>query len=289
MSETKTNLRQASNKVKVAGIVSSKDLRIETKDGVDVIQGSISVEIDDTNTIRFSVYSKAKTNAGKDNPSYTGLVTVMNEYKTIAENGRDEADRVYVTGEFNPYIGQNGKEVMSQKASFFNRVQKIENYEPKAEFEVEVFIANISHEVDTEGNETGRLKVRGWMPTYNGIEPINMICPAENADNFENAYSVGQTAELDGDVINSRVEKKTEIPMAFGKPKVKVETSYKNELIITGGTEPYEDGVSQYAPYDKGAIDLAITEREAKLAAKENTPAKKPTSAPAGSTRTVNF
>lgn len=287
MSEV-TNLRQSNAKVHVNGIVSSKDLKIDQKDGANIITGSVSVEVDETNIIHFTVYAKEKTKDGKDNPSYTGLVTVMNEYKTIADNGRDEADRVYVHGDLNPFVGKNGRETVGQRASFFNRVQKLEDFEPKAEFEVEIYIANISPEVDKDGNETGRLKVRGWMPTYNGIEPLNLICPAENVGGFENAYSVGQTAELDGDIINSRVEKRTEIPMAFGKPKVKVETTYKNELVITGGSEPYEEGVSQFAPYDKGAIDLAITEREARLAAKENAP-KSTTSAPSGSGRQIKF
>ena len=37
-------------------------------------------------------------NAGTDNKTYAGIQTVMNEYKSIAEVGEDEATRVKVSG-----------------------------------------------------------------------------------------------------------------------------------------------------------------------------------------------
>ena len=71
---------------------------------------------------------------------------------------------------------------------------------------------------------------------------------------------------------------------------------YKNEFVITGATEPYEEGVSQYAPYDKSAIELAIQERENRRAEAESkrldaaNPYKN-NSAPSGAAkgRTINW
>ena len=270
MSETAaTNLRQANASVEVAGIVSSKDLKFDQKDGSKVITGSVYVEIDETNIVRFGVYAKEKTNKGESNPAYQGLLTVMNEYRTIADNGREHADKVYVKGDLSPYVAQNGKEAVSQKASFFNRVQKIENYSPKAEFEVEVYIASLVPEVDKEGTETGRLLVKGWVPTYSGIEPITLVAPEDLAESIQNMFEADQTVEFSGDLINNRVEIRTEIPMAIGKPKIKTETSYKNELRITGASEAYEEGVTAEKPYDKETIRLAINEHKAKQEAKQ--------------------
>ena len=269
MSETVTNLRQAIAKVEVAGVVSSKDLKIEQVDGQNVIKGSVSVEIDDLNTIRFSVYAAEKTKNGSDNPAYKGLITVMDEFKSIADNGRESADKVYVNGDLNPYVGQNGKETVGQRASFFNRVKKLEDFEPKAEFSVEMFIKTMVPEVNKEGEETGRVLVKGWVPTYNGIEPITLVADEDLADGVQSTFEVGQTARFFGDIKNNRVVITTEIPMALGKPKVETKVDYKNELIITGASDPYEEGVTAEKPYDKGAIDLAINEHNAKLEAKE--------------------
>ena len=269
MSDQVTNLRQANAKVEVAGIVSSKDLKIEQNNGQNIIKGSVNVEVDETNVVRFSVYAAEKTKAGADNPAYKGLLTVMDEFKTIADNGREEADKVYVNGDLNLFTGQNGKESVGQRASFFNRAKKLEGFEPQATFDVELFIKTIVPEVDKEGEETGRVLVKGWVPTFNGIEPITLIAGEDLADGVQNTFEVGQTARFFGDIINNRVEIKTEIPMALGKPKIETKVEYKNELLITGASDAYEEGVTPEKPYDKGAIELAINERQARLEAKE--------------------
>lgn len=269
MSETVTNLRQANAKVKVAGIVSSKDLKIEQSNGQNIIKGSVNIEVDEINVVRFSVYAAEKTKAGSDNPAYKGLITVMDEFKTIADDGKEAADRVYVNGDLNPFVGQNGKESVGQRASFFNRAKKLDAFEPEATFDVEMFIKAIVPEMDSEGEETGRMMVKGWVPTFNGIEPITLIADKDLADGVQNTFEAGQTARFFGDIINNRVEIKTEIPMALGKPRIETKIDYKNELLITGASDPYEEGVTAEKPYDKGAIDLAINEHNAKLEARE--------------------
>ena len=272
MSEQVTNLRQANAKVEVAGIVSSKDLKIEQNNGQNIIKGSVSVEVDETNVIRFSVYTTEKKKDGSgDNVAYKGLLTVMDEFKTIADNGREEADKVYVNGDLNLFTGQNGKESVGQRASFFNRAKKLEGFEPQATFDVEMFIKTMVPEVDKEGEETGRVLVKGWVPTFNGIEPITLIADKDLADDVQSTFKVGQTARFFGDIINNRVEIKKEIPMALGKPRIETKVEYKNELRITGASDPYPDEPEGEIPakYDKGAIELAINERQARLEAKE--------------------
>ena len=288
MSEQVTNLRQSVAKVKVAGIVSSKDLTIENVQGQNIIKGSVNVEVDETNVIRFSVYAGEKTKNGAENPAYKGLLTVKDEFKTIADNGREEADKIYVNGDLNPFTGLNGRETVGQRASFFNRAKKLDTFEPEATFDVEMFIKTMVPEVDKEGEETGRVLVKGWVVTFNGIEPITLIADKDLADGVQSTFEVGQTARFFGDIINNRVEIKTEIPMALGKPRIETKVEYKNELRITGASDPYPDEQEGETPakYDKGAIDLAITERQARLEAKERESAKTP--APSNSRPTAS-
>lgn len=261
-----TNLRQSNAKVFIEGLVSEKDLTVKTEDGKTKISGSLTVKTSDVNFVKFNINANEKTNAGTDNKCYAGLITVMNDYKTIAEVGETEADKVRVSGDLNLYTSaQSGANIVGFKSNFFNRVKANEEFEQKAEFSVETFISSIIPEVNTDGDETGRILVKGWVPTYNGIEPITLVAEDDIASAVESTFEPGQTVEFMGDIVNNRIETVTEIPMAIGKPKKKVKVDYKNELVITGASTPYEEGETPEKPYEADVIKAAIQERTNKL------------------------
>lgn len=275
MAETKTNLRQANTKATAVGLLTDKKLEIKTdpKDGEKHIEGTVTVKTSDKNFVTFSVYSKEKKKNGEENKAYAGLVTVMNEFQSVADVG-DNADYIRVNGQLNPYRGQNGNEVIGYRGSFFNRIRNAENIEPEACFETEMFIQSIVPEMgkdaDGEMTETGRLKITGWVPTYNGIEPVDLIVPEDLADACENTYEPGQTVEFYGDIINNSIEETIEKPVAFGKPKKEVRRTYVNELIVTGGSDAYEDEEGDHVPYDADAIKGAIADRNAAIEEAKN-------------------
>lgn len=261
---TETNLRQANAKAFVHGVVSEKDLKVVTEEGKTKITGSLTVKTSDVNFVKFNVNVNEKTNAGTDNKTYAGIQTVMNEYKSIAEVG-EEATRVKVSGDLSPFTGKNGEKIVSYRSNFFNRLKVDEELEPKAEFSVEMFISGINPELDTEGIETGRTVVSGWMPTYNGIEPIDLVAEGEVAQAVDSGFEPGQTVEFYGDIINNRIETVTEIPVKIGKPRKKVSVEFKSDLIITGASEAYEEGITPELPYVAETIEAAIQERKNKL------------------------
>lgn len=279
MAETKTNLRQANTKATAVGLLTDKKLEIKTdpKTGEKHIEGTVTVKTSNKNFITFTVYSKEKKNDKTDNKTYAGLITVMNEFRSVAEVGDENADYIRVNGQLNPYRGQNGNEIIGYRGSFFNRIRNVENLETDASFEVEMFIQSIVPEMgkdaDGEMSETGRLKITGWVPTYNGIEPVDLIVPEDLADACENTYEPGQTVEFYGDIINNSIEEIIEKPVAFGKPKKEVRRTYINELIVTGGSEPYdgdEETDKDHVPYDRGAIEGAIAERNTAIEEAKN-------------------
>lgn len=266
MTETKTNLRQSNLKAISEGIVSEIDLKEVTEDGKKRIEGSVTVKTDDVNFIRYNVKVNEKTAAGTDNKTYAGIQTVMNEYKSIAQVGEEEADRVRVSGDLNIYTGAMDRVTrIGYKSNFFNRLKNPDEMEQKAEFVAEVFISSITPEVNTDGEDTGRINVKGWTVTFAGVEPITLVAEGEIASAVDSTFEPGQTVEFYGDIINNRIEKITEIPVAIGKPRTKVETSYKNELIITGASEAYEEGVTPEKPYEADVIKAAMQERENRL------------------------
>ena len=291
MAETKdTHLRQANTKATAVGLLTDKKLEIKTdpKNGEKHIEGTVTVKTSDKNFVTFTVYRKAKKNNGENDSVYAGLVTVMNEFQSVVDAG-DNADYIRVNGQLNPYRGQNGNEIIGYRGSFFNRIRNKADVEPDATFEVEMFIQSITPEMgkdaDGEMSETGRLKISGWMPTYNGIEPIDLIVPEELADACEATYEPGQTVEFYGDIINNSIEETIEKPVAFGKPKKEVRRTYINELLVTGGSEPYdgdEETDKDHVPYDMATIQAAIKEREREIEEGKN---KSKTGAGAGNAR----
>ena len=268
--ESKTNLRQANAKAIVAGIVSEKELKVLSEDGRTRVAGYVTVKTSDVNFIRFNVSVNEKTNSGADNRTYAGIQTVMNEYQSIADVGEEEATEVRVTGDISPFTGRNGEKVVSYKSNFFNRNRSGESIEPKAEFSVEVFISAIKPEMNTDGEESGRTIVSGWMPTFNGIEPIELVAEGDVGQAIDSSFEPGQTVEFYGEIVNNRVETVEEIPVKIGKPRRKVTVEYKNDLVITGASEAYEEGITKELPYDANTIKAAIQERENRLAELRN-------------------
>ena len=261
-----TNLREAKRKVDIEGILSSMNLEIGPKDEKDpsagkVIKGSLSIKVDDINTISVGVYCAEKTNDGKENKAYAGLVTVKDEYKTIADVGEEAADRIHTRADFSTFRNQDGKDVVNYRSNFFSRVKG--EFKPERSFGCETFIKAKNWETDTEGNETGRLKLKGIVPAYNGtINILELVCPASNeyddtfAQDADNLFEVGQTYWIDGEIVNARVEKKKQAALG----KLKSEVTFKNELIVVGSGDPYDED-SELA-YNAQTIDLAITEYE---------------------------
>ena len=266
--ETRTDLRQGELKVNVCGKVAEIALEeTPNKNGVMSVTGYVSIKVNDTNTVRFNVNVPSKKKDDTPNEKvYPGIKTVMEEYKSIAKYGEEEADVVAVKGDINPYRSTNtGQDVIGYKSNFFTRVRS-DKWEPESTFKAEVYLAAMTPEMDKDGDETGRLNVKGWGVTFSGVEPIKFVVPKETASDFESIYEVGQTVELWGDLINEKIEVIKETPVRFGVPKKEVSTSYRNELVITGASDPYEEGVTEKAPYSKSAINAGIQERENRIA-----------------------
>lgn len=283
--EAKTNLRQADAVVEIEGILSEKSLEIVQVDNKDVIRGELTIQTDEHNFVPLNVYINKMTKNNTENKAYKGMVTVMENYKSIAEVGREDADRVRITAKQgispNTYFDENGgqHDSIRYQTNFVNRIKDGDDCNPKATFEVELYIQSIIPEVETTedgSEETGRLKLFGYMPTYNSIEPLTLIVPVSYVDEdgvenevasvFESMFEPGQTAKFFGELVNERITITETIPVAFGKPRTKTKTSYTNELVINGASDPYDEEKA----YDAETIQKALVDREAMLEEKKN-------------------
>lgn len=249
MSETTTMLREAENKVFIEGIVSEVNLEIKQINGKDAITGDIVVQISDDAICTVDVFSSKFKKDGSENSVFKGLCTVKDEYKSIAKVGKDEADKVRISGAklvVNDYYNNAGmlKSDVKVQTNFINRLKAGEELNPKATFEVETFIHKIADQVDTKtGEVTGNKIISGLVPVYNGkIVPMDFIVnDPEIIQGVESLYEPGQTIKLYGDVNISITTIKTLVPVAIGKPKEVINTVTTRELIVTGGSEPYTE------------------------------------------------
>lgn len=264
--ETNNTLRQAEAKINIEGILTEKKLEIEPgKDGKNTIKGELSVKISDTNTIRVKVFVTEFTKAGEQNRAWAGMNTVMRNYHSVAEVGLENATKIQIPGgniRLQTYMGKNGFQEggITYNASFVKHVDEAKApYNPHATFEVEGFIRTIVPEVNKEGEETGRLKLNIWVPTYDGIEPMMIYVPEHLAEQVQNTYEPGQTAQFDGELKNNEIVKEQVIHMAIGGDKTKKDYTYVNERVMTGGSYPYEEEKA----YSAEAIRIAVANHEA--------------------------
>lgn len=265
--EVKTNLTVATAEVEVRGVLSEKDLEEKIDaDGKHSIRGNLVVQTDDTNFVTLNVWVNELTQRGDTNRAYAAMQTVMNEYHSIAEVGEAEATKVYCkrgTVEPNSYVGKEDLMVhtgVRYRANFLTRVKE-DDFEPKAEIRVDGYINSIAEEVNRDGDMTGRLKVGLYVPTYRGVEPMEIIVPEDRRDEFENAFSTTQTIEVYADIVNRTVVDKKEIKLTVGGTRYKTETKSVRELVFNGGDGPFDDEKA-YAPE---AIAQALVERDLRL------------------------
>jgi hypothetical protein len=280
MAESTTTLRQADNYVLIEGILSEKKLRekeIKRGDGTDnAILGTLTIETapNSVHTVRVFTYEHKKD--GSENKNFSSWKTVLNQYKAIVEInedeedigvGRESADKVRIKGGqlgINDYVGQDGalRSFPEVTTNFINRVKESEKFKPRAEFDVEGVIQSIKPEVRGEDEEeTGRLVLKVVVPLFGGrVAPLQMVVAADDADTFQGMFEEGQTVDLDGDIINYSEIKTTTKERAFGKAKDNVTTIVKRELLIAGGSEPYDPDDEK--AFNVKAIKQALVERK---------------------------
>lgn len=266
-------LKEAESKFEVVGIISEMNLKMDTDtEGKEFISGTVKIKTDETNTVIVDVRANKLTKDGKESQLYTGWVTRMEEYKSIADVGVEEATIVHIKkGQLRPskYINkETGREVVNVRfsANFMNKLDRKLNetgeldIDFKAEFHVTGYIQSIVDEFEKE-EETGRLILNLQIPTYNSIEPLKVVVPANIADTVKNLWEMGATVDVDGKIINRAIITEKVIKRAIGDDIHETSTEYVNELLMTSGSQPYEEAFA----YKEEAIRKAMADKQIAL------------------------
>lgn len=272
-------LRQAENRCKIEGVLSEIDLNPRTfmKNGreVEAIGGSITVKVNQKisgveKELMIPVYMFASklTNAGKPNPAYESIKTVMDSFNSIASTGdEDKADRIRITSgniRMNEYYAADGHLVSFPRihASFVNKIGKTE-CKPEATFVLQFAVANANDEVKND-EPTGRYKISALVPQYGGqVDVMPLYAEAEGVISAVSTYwGIGDTVKANGRLDFSSTTEVVYEEVDFGEPIEKTRTINRSDLIITGGSQEPLEG--EFA-FDNGEIQDALAGRKLRL------------------------
>lgn len=247
MSNT-TQLRQLQNTVEIVGTLKSKDLEVKTsRAGNQYMSGKLVVESVFDNKVQEQV---VKVMVMATSKLFKGIETVKNEYKTIEADGRENADRVRITGELkiNRYYGQDGalREFNEIKGVFYNRLDPSNDQPDKAIASIEVIVDGFNPVLDKEQLPTGEYNVTAFTVGWGNdvIDLKKLTIGAELAQPFMDLYTPGSTGRMNFKLNNYVVVQENTNAAAthgFGSKETAGGTieKYVSNIEIIGGDIPY--------------------------------------------------
>ncbi|MGH0797640.1 hypothetical protein CN374_16105 [Bacillus cereus] len=267
-------LRRLENNVEVIGTLKSKDLEVrQSQAGVNYITGKLVIQSNINNLINEQVIEVFVMASSK---LYSGIVTVMDEYKTVEADGMANADKVRVRGilKLNEFYNNQGILVQYNqvRGMMFNRLDKTNNIQDMAGASIETVVEGFEA-IEKDGWSTGEYLVKGFTVGWNDevIEFKDVIVGQEIAQDFRNLYPQNSTGRLVFQLRSYAEEEKQVSSAGFGttldiKETFETTKKYKRSIRVIGGDVPFF-GTKEYTP-DK--IHLAKQLRAQKLSDMNN-------------------
>ena len=209
------NLQVEEKEVELKREENTKKIKCKTINKIKFTNPSMTLDInkydEDGNVVKtdtvginyFPVYEKMLDDNGnvKDNPQFKSLQTIMGYEKgtrirvdgtfsdnSYAKDGEYKENAPFVT--INAFVGSSSR--VSEKDSSDGQISGI--------------IRNIRREVDSNENETGRLKIEFYMFDRDmKAFPIELTVESDLADAFEENYEAGDNAIFNVEVVSKQV------------------------------------------------------------------------------------
>lgn len=292
-------LNKTKNYFRCIGVVNELNLKRENteitlkdKDGKDLrkepcerIYGTFTVRTDNgilTFNTYFSSLSQKPNKDGKYESKQWSMAEKMMDWIPEINGNGETPTLVNVEGrlDVNDYKGQDGEIKTTTRFTVSKASTKVNPDDVRGcSWSGVMFIKGIRHETRaSDEEETGRLIVDLYGANSKGeCLPFKAIVEKELAEDFEDAYSVGETVPMDIDVVARHVGEGTTTvkKKAFGRGgSVAVNSGFDVvEMIIVGADEAIEESEEEDENgeiIDNGYIDpnimkVAIRERAKRL------------------------
>lgn len=241
--------------------------------------------IDETSDIPVDFIAMKFKKDGSLNAGYTQLAAFTDgTFKSIQNVGEAHASRIRVDGRFgslaeNMYVNRDGSSVSSTtriNTSFFSRDSGTVD---SATFSTDIYVMSMDHEIGTDGEETGRLHMRGAIVQW-GQKLDVLDFYVENPSvigYFERNYNVNDTVNVVGRIRWTATVEESHDDSGWGEFVPKTNTRMKRELILVNGSDyPYEEDMA-YATSDIQNLNADRTSRreQLKIDARNRAAAKK--------------
>lgn len=217
------------------------------------IYGTFTVRTD-SGILTFNTYFTSLTQLpnkdGKHESKQWAMAEKMMEWNPEINGNGDAATLVNVEGrlDVNDYVGNDGEVKTGTRFTVSKASTKVNPDDVKGcSWSGVMFIKGMRPETrGTDNEETGRLIVDLYGANSKGeCLPFKAIVEEELAEDFEEAYSAGETVPMDIDVISRHVgeDTKTVKKKAFGRGgSVSVNSGFDvTEMIIVGADEALEE------------------------------------------------
>lgn len=281
---------ESQNIVTITGVLNELDIvEGRTADGREFVRGTAFIAVDQevdgvpvSNIIPVKMFSMKLKKDGGPNKIYERILGYKNEFKSVAiVEDRSEATRVTVSAKVseNSFYDERTNQIRSGYAIDSNFINKAKDADVEgAKFVFSGVVMGKQNEVDTNGEETGRLLVKMGLVGYAGkLNVITLVATGSKKDHIENNWENKETVKVAGLVNMTHEVKQIVDDSGFGDPIVRTKTINKNELFITGGSA---SGLEEDLSYDATDISEMLEARKADLEALKN---KTPKAAPAKS------
>ncbi|PGL29732.1 hypothetical protein CN930_28775 [Bacillus cereus] len=248
-------LRRLENNVVVIGTLKSKNLEVrQSEAGANYITGKLVVQSNINNLINEHVIEVFVMASSK---LYSGVVTVMNEYKTIEADGMANADRIKVGGILKLNEFKNNQGILVQynqvRGRMFNRLDKTSDVQDMADASIETVVEGFEGVVK-DGLATGEYLVKGFTVSWNNevVEFKDVLVGQEVAQAFMNLYPQNSTGRLVFQLRSYVEEVKQASSFGFGatvdiKETFETTKKYTRSIRVIGGDVPFF-GSKEYTP-----------------------------------------
>lgn len=269
----KTLMDQGTNKVTIVGKLLDATFNSgKTKAGAPYERANITVRVaqhfndhDEISEIPVSMFASQFTQKGALNPAWQSIQD-LRKMKTAQDHGIDGADTVRITGanirEIN-FVAKSGQLINGWQinTSFINAG----NTPEIASFILDIFIMDMTDELDREGDPTGRLIIKGAIVQYGGkLDVLQFI--VENPDHVDfisSHWNVNDTNTVKGRIrVRAQEEKSTPSTSSWGEDIPDTTTRMVRELIITKGDD---EGKEEDFAYDPVEIKKGFNARKAEI------------------------
>jgi len=270
------------NTFTITGLVSEINFREGmNKNNKPYRSGTVIVRVDQTyggkseiSEIPVSMFANKFKKDGTANKCYEQMAQIQNNYRSIAQAGLDGATRITFTGitskiQENMFVSPSNPETVLSSwrlnTMFANPARGAGDC---ATFCMEIFIMKMERELNTEGEETGRLKLigmyvgnRGAGSNAEGNVFTFYVEEPGTIDYIERNWNENDTVQVVGRIRYCSEEVQYHSENSWGEDIPQTSTRNKHELIITKGSDfPMEDDMA----YDPDDIKALYADRSAR-------------------------